>query len=95
MMHRSDFKPSNVLTFKTAQFDMDRFIQLLNCDKTNTIRLDLNQVTQCDSAGLALLVEAQRLCKKYKKNLAIDGVSEEIKTLAEFCGVQEILRNDR
>ena len=55
------------------------------------MRLDLSDVTHCDSAGMALLIEARKLCKKNNKIFEIIGMSSEIQSLADFCGVKEIL----
>lgn len=85
------FKPSDKLTFDTIQPDSIRLFRILKQADISVLRLDLQNVMQCDSAGLALLVEAQRLCKQYKKRLIIEGVSTNMRALAEFCGVQSIL----
>ncbi len=85
------FIPSNQLTFDTVQSDSKRLHKLLSDNSTNAIRLDLQNVTQCDSAGLALIIEAKRLCKQQNKALDIVGVSQPISALAEFCGVEGIL----
>ncbi|GGI81106.1 STAS domain-containing protein [Legionella impletisoli] len=82
------------LTFNTVQSNLKQLVLLLTRSKTNNLKLDLGQVTQCDSAGLALLIEAKRLSKQYKKKLEISGASQAIYALAEFCGVEVVL-NDK
>ena len=90
-MREQSFKPSNALTFDTVQSDNLRLLKLMSDNSTTSIRLDLQDVTQCDSAGLALIIEAKRLCRQHKKTLEIVGVSAPISSLAEFCGVEAIL----
>ena len=85
------FKPSGELTFDTVQLDSERLLKLLRDNKTASICLDMHDVLQCDSAGLALLIEAKRLCKQYGTMLTIEGVPKAISALAEFCGVEAML----
>ena len=85
------FIPSNQLTFNTVQSDVKRLFERLRNNKETSLCLDLRAVTQCDSAGLALLIEAKRLCKKHNKAFEIVGMSKAIQALAEFCGVESIL----
>lgn len=84
------FKPSNQLTFANAELDRIRLFNLYSKDKAD-ITCDLSHVTQCDSAGLALLIEAKRLAHKYGKDCQFSGMTRDIKVLAEFCGVNQIL----
>ena len=90
-MSQQLFKPSAELTFDTVQKDSQRLIALLQDNQTTSLRLDLCEVVQCDSAGLALLIEAKRLCKRYGKTLIIEGLPKSIAALAEFCGVEAML----
>jgi len=85
------FTPSSVLTFDTVQEDTARLLLLLKNADVTQIRIDLSQVTHCDSAGLALLIEAKRLSSQYHKTLLIDEIPDLISGLAEFCGVENIL----
>jgi len=86
------FKPSNVLTFETVQADNQRLLKLLNSDATMTgIRFDLAEVTHCDSTGLALFIEAKRLCNQQKITFVMENMSECLDGLAEFCGVDAML----
>ncbi|MDP3561868.1 MAG: STAS domain-containing protein [Legionellaceae bacterium] len=85
------FKPSEELTFETVEKDRARLILSLKNSKISSLCFDLSQVKHCDSAGLALLIEAKRLCKEYKKIFSIDEMPKEVYALAEFCGVKTIL----
>lgn len=88
-MHQ--FIPSTELSFSTVSFDRKRMLRSLQDSSVTSLCIDLNQVTHCDSAGLALLIEAKRLCKRYRKPFTIEGMSKEIYALVEFCGVQTVL----
>lgn len=85
------FKPSSSLTFDTVQLNVKRLLQLLHDTSTKIIRLDLQGVTECDSAGLALLIEIKRLCHQYNKSLLIEKMPNSIASMAEFCGVDAVL----
>ena len=85
------FKPSCELTFDTVELDSERLLALFRDNKTTSVCLDLCDVVQCDSAGLALLIDAKRLSKKYDKILTIEGMPKAISALAEFCGVEAML----
>jgi phospholipid transport system transporter-binding protein len=87
------FYPSNVLTFETVQSDNSRLLKLLGQEPgVSGIRLNLLNVTHCDSTGLALLIETKRLCKQYKKTFVMENMSDAVQALAEFCGVDVILK---
>jgi len=85
------FEPSIKLTFDTVESDRKRLLKYLQSSETTRLRLDLKGVKQCDSAGLALLIEAKRLCRRFNKPFEIVGMPSTIHDLAEFCGVDVIL----
>ncbi|WP_133130075.1 STAS domain-containing protein [Legionella yabuuchiae] len=82
------------LTFNTVQTNLKRLSDLLVNQAVNRLKLDLTHIKKCDSAGLALLVEAKRLSKKHKKQVEILGASQAIYALAEFCGVEVVLNDN-
>lgn len=86
-----NFKPGAELTFHSVARVCSEFYKILRDDKTRQINLDLSDVSHCDSAGMAFLIEARKLCKRNNKNFAITGMSAETLSLAEFCGVKDIL----
>lgn len=86
------FKPSDVLTFDTVQANNCRLQKVLNQRAdVHSIRVDLSEVTRCDSTGLALLIEIKRLCNQKNMAFAMDHMSESLSGLAEFCGVDSVL----
>lgn len=88
------FKPSHELTFDTVQLDRKKLLQYIQTMIESVVCLDLSHVRLCDSAGLALLIDAKRMCRQYNKQFKLIGMPEVICALAEFCGVKAILIND-
>jgi phospholipid transport system transporter-binding protein len=90
-MSTTAFKPTNEMSFITVENDRQRLLAYCQTLNEPTLTLDLSNVTHCDSAGLAFLIEAKRLAREYKKNCQINGMTKTIQALAEFCGVEGIL----
>lgn len=65
------FKPGADLSFKSVVAMRSKLYQALREDKSGKFGLDLSDVRHCDSAGLALLIEARKLCKKIIKPLKL------------------------
>ena len=90
-MDKINFKPGPELTFKSVVSIRAKLFKALMEDTSTAFCLDLSDVTHCDSAGLALLIEARKLCKHNNKIFEVIGISPETQSLAEFCGVKSIL----
>lgn len=86
-MYNSIFKPSSELTFNTASTDLSAFKAFLSQSDDESVCVDLAAVTHCDSAGLAVLIEAKRLCLSHGKQLVVHNMPNEVSALAKFCGV--------
>lgn len=84
-------KPQGQLILANSDAFSVRFKAELLGDKSGKICMDLSGITQCDSAGLAWLIESKKLSKQYNKSLSMINVPDTIKNLARFCGVEEIL----
>ena len=85
------FKPQAELTFQSVVAEREKLYALVKNTNGQQLNLDLSAVTVCDSAGLALLLEARKLCDRLKKKFQVIGMSESTRALAEFCGVKTIL----
>lgn len=83
------FKPGSQLTFETVMQEMQRFQCFLAQVSAQKISLELSDVTVCDSAGLAFLLEAKK--HACQKNLGCDfqGLSEEMRSFVRFFGLEE------
>jgi phospholipid transport system transporter-binding protein len=90
-MEIKSFKPSQSMTFDTVQADCQRLHEFCHTNKESILNLHLDEVHHCDSAGLALLIEAKRLCGLQNKTCKITGMPKIIQALSKFCGVDEML----
>lgn len=90
-MDSLNFKPGTELTFNTVVAIRDKLSKVLKTESNKQFCLDLSEVIHCDSAGLALLIEAKKLCKHYNKSFKVVGVSSKIQSLSEFCRVNDVL----
>lgn len=92
-METITFKPGTELTFKSVVSVRAKLYHALIDDASTKFCLDLSEVVVCDSAGLALLIEAKKLCGQSNKNFEVIGISSKTQSLAEFCGVKSILES--
>ncbi|WP_131781840.1 STAS domain-containing protein [Legionella gresilensis] len=93
-MTDAPFKAAKNLTFSMIEAERKRLLNYCHANKGSTLILSLEEVSLCDSAGLAFLIEFKRLARKYKKQSKLEGITESIFALAEFCGVAEMLANE-
>lgn len=84
------YKPEMEFTFKTVM-DVRNMLTKLLRTKPDALKLDLSMVTRWDSAGIALVVEIIKGCRNENRNLQIVGLTPATLSLADFCGVKEIL----
>lgn len=89
-MYNITFMPSNRLAFDTVMSDLSRLHLLMRGAQAECVCIDLSGVSHCDSAGLAFLIEAKRLCDRNGKSLKIQSAPDQVRALAEFCGVQAL-----
>ncbi len=89
-MSNKDFIPSKCMVFDTVVADHKRLLQYCNTI-SDAIVVNMSDVQQCDSAGLAFLIEAKRLSVTKNKAFSVVGITPQIESLADFCGVTEIL----
>jgi phospholipid transport system transporter-binding protein len=90
-VNTTDFKPGTELTFNSVIAIRGNLAKVLKTDQNEIFCLDLSDVVHCDSAGLALLIEAKKLCNQYGKMFQVVGVPAKTQSLAEFCGVNDVL----
>ena len=90
-MSTTPFKLTKELTFDTVIAHQKRLYQHVSSSPDELICIDLSDVTHCDSAGLALLIDVKKQCKKHGKAFSLTGLSDKTRSLAEFCGVHDIL----
>ncbi len=89
-MYTMTFTPSNQLIFQTVMSNLSAFQAFLSTATTPSVAIDLSQISHCDSAGLAFLIEAKRLCQQDNRHLDIEGMTDSVVDLATFCGIQAL-----
>jgi phospholipid transport system transporter-binding protein len=90
-METLSFKPGAELSFNSVMDVRAKLYKILMKNKNNHFSLDLSEVVHCDSAGIALLIDARRLCKKNNKTFEIKDMPLKTRSLADFCGLKDIL----
>ena len=55
------------------------------------LEVDLADVSRADSAGVALLIEWQRLAQKKKKSISFFNIPSQMMAIAHLSGVDELL----
>lgn len=55
------------------------------------IRVDLQGVKHADSAGVALLIEWQRVAHRQQRSVRFQNIPPQMLAIARLCGVDELL----
>lgn len=79
------------LSFETAAQGARLLHAICTKSQDDTIEIDLSAMHHCDSAGLALLLEAKRCAKQYKKRCCLVNISPKLKALCFFYGLEQVL----
>ncbi|WP_043114169.1 STAS domain-containing protein [Solimonas soli] len=85
-MNQAPDAPSGPLTFATAAEWFARAEALAARDT-----IDLSAVTQCDSAGVALLLELRRAAQRKGRGLQFVNAPAQLRGLVAFFGLDAIL----
>lgn len=89
------FIPDAFLTFETVAKELARFNVLLKAQSHAKIHLDLSEVTSCDSAGLAFLIEIKRQTESTGARIIIEHMPQTVSSMAAFCGIEQLLLGDK
>jgi phospholipid transport system transporter-binding protein len=81
---------SGELSFKNATAALDAARAALNGGQ-GPFEVDLSGITRADSAALALLLELARQARGRNRELRCLGAPEQLRRLAGFFGVTEVL----
>ncbi|MBT0962667.1 STAS domain-containing protein [Denitromonas iodatirespirans] len=82
------WRPTTQLTFETAGEMRDAARRAV---AEGARRIDLSEVPQADSAGLALLLDVCREAKRQKQSIDIVGLPDGLTSLADLYGVSDLL----
>ena len=55
------------------------------------IRVDLQGVERADSAGVALLIDWQRVAQRQQRSIHFQNIPTQMLAIARLCGVDELL----
>ena len=84
-----DFKVSGVLDFDTVPAMMKNAQRLFSSVGSATV--DFSQVENCNSAGLAVVLEMARIMRQQNKSICFVSLPEQIKTFARAYSVEKEL----
>jgi phospholipid transport system transporter-binding protein len=87
--HSKRFVVTGEMTLESAKIALTESKGVF--DAVNDIEIDLQHVTQADSAGLALLVDWMRAAKKAKKSIAFKHLPQQMDAIAKASGLDELL----
>ena len=82
-------KVAGELTFATVNQIWQQSKALLQ--KATTIQLNLQNVTQSDSAGVALLIEWAREAQRQKKSIRFLQVPQQMRAIVRVSGLEKVL----
>lgn len=79
------------LTIYTAAEMKEKISALFSGEsaKSDSVEIDLAQVSEIDTAGLQLLLLAQRECAKQERSIVFSNPSEAVLTCWSTCNLQE------
>lgn len=87
--HSKAFMVSGEMTLESAKLALVESKGVF--DAVNDIEIDLQHVTQADSAGLALLLDWMRTAQKAKKPISFKHLPEQMNAIAKASGLDELL----
>ena len=90
-MTSDTFRPPLAITFATVEQERLRFLAYCRDFHDELVVVDLEKVEQCDSAGLAFLIEAKRILATQGRKAKIINMPQETRALAGFYGVSALL----
>ena len=84
------FAVRGALTFESATNILERS-KVLFADSSN-ILVDMSDVQEADSAGLALLIEWLSWAQRSEREIAYENVPDQITAIAEISEVSDLLK---
>lgn len=80
------------LIFDTVLANRKIIVNALRKDSSSSFVIDLKGINQCDSAGLAMMIDLKRLARRQNNQINFVNLPKQMKALADFCGVSSILQ---
>lgn len=85
------YRVSGVLDARTAPLLLDRSAEQFSSAPGISIHVDLDQVADSDSAGLALLIEWLRIARQRQQHLQLANLPEQLAALARISEVDGLV----
>lgn len=85
------WKITGELSFNTTKVLLNKSKKIF-LTKTKEIEIDLSKVNYSDSSGLTLLIEWQRLAKKYEKIITFKNLPQQLINMAKLAKLNDILK---
>jgi len=92
----ADIKVNNGKLYISGNLNFDSVVELWDeslplLQNLQSLHVDLSNVTESNSAGLALLVEWLRYADQNKKTITFKYLPQQLLSIAKISGVDEIL----
>ena len=95
------YRISGTVNFSTVPGLMQRVVEFFKSfkrsatgpSKNDKVTIDLSPVTDCNSAGLALLLEIDKHAHSKNINVHFENLPEALLTIAKAYGVESEIRN--
>ncbi len=79
------------ITINNANVVLKTISELVDSSDVNEITLSLSVIAYCDSAGIAVLLEAKKYAASVQKQLYFSCPNQQLQDLANFLKVSELL----
>ena len=90
------YSVSGAVDFSTVPALMRRVTEFFSSSgkgETENVRIDLSQVTICNSAGLALILEMAKQAHNNNIEIDFENLPDSLLTIAKAYGVEEEIRD--
>jgi phospholipid transport system transporter-binding protein len=88
------YRVSGVLDARTAPLLLEQSDERFSSAQGASIHVDFDQVTDSDSAGLALLLEWLRIARQRQQTLHFANLPAQLAALARISEVEELVLED-
>ena len=87
------FKLHGLVNFATSAVIEEQGARLLLKSGDDCWEIDLKGISQADSSALSVFLSWIRLAQENQKSICFAGMPDELKALAQVCGIQQLLNS--
>ena len=95
--NQQEYFISGTVDFSTAPDLVQRLLSFFKTSNRNqvksTVTVDLSQLTSCNSAGLAMMLEMVKDARIYNMECLFDNLPDTLRTIAKAYGVENEIRD--